>query len=113
MLKQKYGNGFWIGKTFKYNFRCLSLFYFIPFAFLLTLIATIILACFKIWIPIAVLMGLYLLFAILNTIISAINNKATLFQILMPLMFLLLHLFYGIGTFFGLLSINKFKKGRA
>ena len=110
MLKQKFSNGFWIGKTFKYNFKCLSLFYFAPISFLFALIATIVLAIFGIWLPIAILGGVYLLFGILNTLISAINSKPTIFQILMPIFFFMLHISYGIGTLFGLLSINHFSK---
>ena len=110
MLKQKYSNGFWIGKTFKYNYKCLSLFYFAPISFLFALIATIILAVFGIWLPIAILGGVYLLFGILNTFISAINSKPTIFQLLMPILFFVLHISYGVGTLFGLLSINRFSK---
>lgn len=110
MLKQKFQNGYWIGKTFKYNYKCLSLFYFVPIAFLLTLLATIVLSFFGIWIPVAVLIGAYLLFAVANTIISAISSRVTIYQFLMPVLFLLLHLSYGAGTLIGLFSINRFEK---
>ena len=111
MLQQKYSNGFWIGKTFKYNYKCLSIFYFAPIGFLLALLATTVLSCFGYWWPLVVLVGLYGLFAVGNTILTIVKEGFSIYQLTMPFLFLLLHLSYGVGTLFGLFSINRFKRG--
>ena len=40
MLKQKYANGYWIGKTSKVCPKCLSIYHFVPFAFVSAIIAS-------------------------------------------------------------------------
>lgn len=40
MLKQKYGNGYWIGKTSKVCPGCLSVYHFVPWAFVMAIIVT-------------------------------------------------------------------------
>ncbi len=42
MLKQKYSNGLWIGKTAKICPQCLSLYHFVPFAFVSAIIMSVI-----------------------------------------------------------------------
>ena len=110
MTKQKYGNGYWIGKTIKYCPGCISIFHLVPFAFLMAIIAFLIPLIWGLWYFIAGLGALYFLFGIYSAVISGIKNGFTRYQILIPFMFLILHLSYGFGTLFGLLSINRFKK---
>ncbi len=102
MLKQKYGNGFWIGETIKVCPGCISLYHFIPFCFILGILCTTILAVFSIWQVAAVMWGAYLLFGLFGMTCSIINKKATRWIWLMPFLFLLLHVSYGIGTLVGL-----------
>ena len=40
MLKQKYANGYWIGKTSKVCPGCLSIYHFVPWAFVMAIIVT-------------------------------------------------------------------------
>lgn len=105
MVKQKFGNGYWIGRTVKVCPKCLALYHFVPFAFVLGIIITTILcpAGFP-WLA-ALMWGLYWLLALVMTIRGIIERKAFhISDLLLPVLFLLLHLAYGIGTAAGLCS---------
>ena len=112
MLQQKYGNGYWVGLTLGVCPGCLSYFHFIPFVFLLTLVATL-----SIWIItgqpvyIAILSAMYVMFNLVNTVGSFVLKKSLnpLF-LLLPLLFPILHLSYGIGTLVGLVKLPFWKK---
>ena len=112
MLQQKYGNGYWVGLTLGVCPGCLSYFHFIPFVFLLTLVATL-----SIWIItgqpvyIAILSAMYVMFNLVNTVGSFVLKKSLnpLF-LLLPLLFPMLHLSYGIGTLVGLVKLPFWKK---
>lgn len=111
MLQQKYGNGYWIGLTLGVCPGCLSYFHFIPFVFLLTLAATI-----GVWIGtgqpvyLAILMAMYTMFNLVNTVGSFVLKKSLnpLF-LLLPLLFPVLHITYGIGTLVGLIQLPFWK----
>ena len=109
MIKQKYGNGYWIGKTIKYCPGCISIFHLVPLCFLLSIIITLIPLIWGWWYFIAALGAVYFLFGLFSTVVSGVNNKFTKYQFLIPFIFLFLHLSYGFGTLFGILSINRFK----
>ena len=102
MLKQKYANGDWIGRTLKICPGCLSLYHFVPAAFVLGIVVTTVLALFGFWQLSALMWGLYALFALVNTVLSGISEGFTAYYILMPVLFLLLHVSYGVGTWAGL-----------
>lgn len=113
MLKQKFQNGYWIGLTAFVCPGCLSLFHFVPFAFVLAILLTTILAVFWSAIPAALLWSAYGLVNIamsLLTIVSAVSaarkekKKTGLTMLALPVLFLLLHISYGIGTLLGVLS---------
>lgn len=107
MIRQKYGNGYWIGLTLKVCPGCISLYHLVPLAFVMAIIITSVLAVFGVW-QLALLMWcLYGLFAVVNTVISIVQNGFYKSSLLMPFMFLILHISYGMGTFKGL--INKLK----
>lgn len=105
MLKQKYGNGYWIGLTTGINFKCFSLYHFIPLFFVLGIFTTTLLACLGAWQFAALMWGLYGMFAIVNTILSSIGVKFNPYCFLMPFLFLILHLGYGLGTLIGLIKM--------
>ena len=42
MIKQKYGNGYWIGRTVYECPKCLSLYHFVPFAFVVGIVFLIV-----------------------------------------------------------------------
>lgn len=104
MVKQKYGNGYWIGLTLKVCPGCISLYHLVPFAFVLAIVFTSILSLFGVWQLSALMWGLYGLFAITNTVLSGIQNGFYLQHLIMPVLFLILHVSYGIGTGIGLIS---------
>lgn len=106
MIEQKYRNGFWIGKTMKVCRKCISLYHLVPFVFVLGIILSTILLMFSIWQIATFMWGIYFLFAIVNTVFSGIRNRFTLFHVVMPFMFLTLHVSYGVGTFVGLFLKN-------
>ncbi len=112
MLQQKYGNGYWVGLTLGVCPGCLSYFHFIPFVFLLTLITTML-----VWIftgqpvYIAILAAMYAMFNLVNTVGSFVLKKSLnpLF-LLLPLLFPVLHISYGIGTLVGLVKLPFWKR---
>jgi len=104
MVKQKYSNGKWIGITLKECPKCISFYHLIPCVFVLGIVLTLIMIklgakeiSIMLWI-------IYAIFAVVNTIISGLKNRFYMRSILMPAMFLILHVAYGIGTFVGLLK---------
>lgn len=104
MIKQKYGNGLWIGRTVKVCPDCLSLYHFVPFAFCLGIILTTILLTMGISWPAAIMWGAYWLLAFAMSIRGIIQRKKMYVgDILLPALFFILHVSYGIGTGIGLL----------
>ena len=103
MVKQKYGNGYWIGLTLKVCPGCISLYHLVPFAFVLAIVLTTILSLLGVWQLSALMWGLYGLFAITNTVLSGIQNGFYVQHLIMPVLFLILHVSYGVGTLCGLI----------
>lgn len=101
MLKQKYGNGYWIGLTLGICPRCISVFHLIPLCFVLGILITTIMAFFSIWQLAAIMWSAYLLFVLSGTVCTIINKKANRWTFLMPFLFLIMHVSYGIGTLVG------------
>ena len=107
MIKQKFGNGYWIGQTVKVCPRCLSLYHFVPLAFVLAIIVTSVIAVFGFpWLSL-IMWGLYGLFAFVSMIIAMINDGFSFAMLLMPAIFPVLHVSYGIGTLCGLLNFKR------
>ena len=111
MIKQKYGNGYWIGLTLGSCPGCISIYHLVPFAFVLGIVFTSILGFFGIWQLGALMWGAYFLFSLVSLAISVFRGKGTKWIICMPFLFLMLHVSYGIGTIGGLLKLI-FGKGR-
>ena len=109
MMKQKYGNGYWVMLTMKACPKCLSIYHFVPFAFVLGIIFTTILALLGQPIFSVVMWGLYSIVAVLMSFVSVIGVKKHWQQLLLPFMFLLLHVSYGMGSFVGILKLPFWK----
>lgn len=113
MLKQKFQNGRWIGLTLGYCPKCLSLFHFVPFAFVaalfLSLIFGIVGLCINLSIfafPLILLLGLYGMADIFMSICAIIEApKKHMILFLLPFVFFLLHTFYGLGTICGIVQL--------
>ncbi len=105
MLRQKFLNGYWIGKTMGINPRCFSLFHFIPFLFVLGILGTTVFTLLGFpYLAIA----MWILYFMLIFGISAyetIKHKFSVTNLLLPALFFLLHLCYGIGTVVGLIEL--------
>lgn len=112
MLKQKFNNGYWIGLTVGVSPQCFSVFHFIPFFFILSIFITTYLTlnnrpfcCEIMWL-------VYWLAAILNTILLIIRNPFNCTLFLLPIIFFLLHVSYGIGTLFGIIKMIFWRKDK-
>lgn len=85
---------------------------FVPFAFVLTIILGIFLSILAPWgwIPLASLVGVYLLSNLAASIITA-KNKGWRYLPVLPFTFATLHLSYGLGFFAGLFKFwNRWKE---
>ena len=105
MIKQKFGNGYWIGLTLGVCPGCLSVYHLIPAAFVIGIFLTALLACLGYGWFSAALWGLYGLFCVVNTMLSIAKERILPHMLLMPFLFLSLHTAYGIGTILGVLEI--------
>lgn len=128
MLKQKYLNGYWIGLTSAVCPKCLSLYHFVPFMFVLaimlslagalifSLLSKTAVGVFMLWLVSFLSICMWSAYGFLAVgmsvlaIVSAGENR-NFTNILLPFLFLLLHLTYGIGTFVGLSKSRKWLKG--
>lgn len=116
MLKQKFGNGKWVGLTLGVCPKCLSLFHFVPFCFvaaliLFSIIAFVGAAVGMTWlaIPLYALLLLYLLADLAMTVLAIIPSKKHPVQLLLPFVFFILHFSYGLGTVVGLIRLPFWK----
>ena len=109
MLKQKYSNGYWIGKVSHVYPKAFSIFHFVPFVFVLGIIFSLLmLPLTKLF---AVLLAVaYGLFTILVTLMTIINNKFNATMLLIPILLFLVHFSYGLGTLVGLVKGFSWKK---
>ena len=111
LAKQKYLNGYWIGRTLWIEPRCFSIYHFIPLAFVLFIVFSLILLSFGTAFPAAALWGAYAVVNLTMAIVSVINCKEKNgFFVLLPAIFLILHILYGVGTAIGIISFKNFKR---
>lgn len=101
MLKQKFGNGYWVILTLKVCPQCISIYHLVPFAFVLGIILTTLLALFHKPMLMILMWSLYVLMTIFMSITAVKGEKKHLSQILLPGLFLLQHISYGIGSAVG------------
>ena len=105
MVRQKFKNGFWIGRTLFKCPGCISLFHLVPFAFVCAVFISSILVFFGISLPAKLLWGSYVFVNISMTLASIIQSKdINTYCILLPFVFMLLHIGYGVGTFLGIVK---------
>ena len=109
MLKQKYGNGYWVSLTLKACPKCLEIYHFVPLAFVLGIILTTVLTCFGMPLLGELMWGAYWILAILMTVLSIRVKKKHRNMLLLPVLFFLLHVSYGIGSLIGLIKLPFWK----
>ena len=112
MIKQKYGNGKWIGITLHYCPKCFSIYHLVPFLFVLGILFSVIMAFVNVPIFVYLLTSAYLLFNILNIILITIKNGFSISYLLLPFIFFVLHCAYGIGTVVGIVKGFFMKRKR-
>ena len=106
LLKQKYLNGYWIGRTLGVEPRCFSLYHFVPFAFVMAILISSIMALFGLTWPAVLLWSAYGVANLAMTIMAIIGCKErNLYFTCLPVLFLLLHVCYGVGTVVGIVKM--------
>ena len=112
LVRQKYLNGYWVGLTMGVEPRCFSLYHFVPFVFVLGILFTSILALLGIWQLAALMWAMYVVVAVAMAGISAFGSRERSgYCMMLPVMFLILHVGYGLGTLIGLIKMPMWKKG--
>lgn len=112
MLKQKYGNGYWVALTLKACPKCLSIYHFVPLCFVLGIIGTSVFTAFGFPFLAYLMWGLYWLAAVGMSILSVKDVKKTWYQLALPFLFFLLHISYGIGSLVGIIKLPFWKYKR-
>ncbi|MCH5201774.1 MAG: glycosyltransferase family 2 protein [Oscillospiraceae bacterium] len=110
MIRQKYGNGKWIGLTLGVCKECLSYFHFVPFLFVMAVLGSVLLSFLGLPIFLIALGCVYGIFDIVNTATCFITRKVYPHFLLLPLLFPLLHIVYGVGTIVGLIKLPFWKR---
>ncbi len=106
MIRQKYQNGLWIGRTIFVCPGCISLFHLAPAAFVIAILFCLLLGALLSWIPMAALGVAYGLFLLFSTVVSFVQ-KQQLMDLLMPFVIVTIHLAYGTGTLVGLIDRRR------
>lgn len=109
MIKQKFGNGYWIGLTTGVCPGCLSLFYFAPLALVLSYVICAVAACFGFLWPLILLSSIYLLFNLLVTVSAFWSRTVYAGFLLLPFIIACLHFAYGAGTLLGIIKMPFWK----
>lgn len=110
MIKQKFGNGYWIGLTCGVCPGCLSYFHFVPFVFLILLLVFTVFAALGYIYPLLYTGLAYLMFDFVNTVVCFVTRKVKLQFLLLPVLFPVLHIAYGLGTLCGLIKMPFWRK---
>lgn len=118
MLKQKYGNGKWIGITsMSITPKIFSIYHFVPLLFVLSIIMTMLFGIVGssinnhyFWIAFAVLMITYFLVISLLSILTCKKYNKVKYILKLTFLFFMLHISYGVGILLGTLDIKNIIK---
>ena len=104
-LRQKWGNGYWIGRTMHVQPHCFAPRHLIPMFFVLALLGCLLLLPLTRW-PLLLLLCAYALFDLDFSVQSALREeKGRLLALCtLPVLFPAVHIVYGAGTLLGLLT---------
>lgn len=109
MMKQKYGNGLWVSLTLKVCPNCLAIYHFVPLVFVLGILLTTLLAIMGMPLLGGLMWITYWFLAILMALISIRGRKKHVNMVLLPALFFLLHISYGVGSLIGMLRLPFWK----
>lgn len=110
MCRQKYGNGYWIGLTAGVCPGCLSLYYFVPGAFVGGILLTSVLMLAGVFLPAVLMWGAYWLLAVVMAVEAVKGKHKNRYQLLLPFLFFVMHLSYGVGTCAGLIKMPFWRR---
>lgn len=110
MIKQKYLNGYWIGLTIGISPKSFAFYHFVPFAFVLGIIITSLLAAFGLPQLGMLMWGTYWIGAILRAMLSIGKENFNITSFALPVLFFLLHISYGVGTLLVLIKMPSWRK---
>lgn len=104
-LRQKWGNGYWIGRTMRIQPRCFAPRHLIPALFVLALLCCLLLLPLTAW-PLLLLLSAYLACDLVFAARGALSQETgrLLALLTLPFLFPAVHVVYGVGTLAGLLS---------
>lgn len=104
-LRQKWGNGYWIGRTMRIQPRCFAPRHLIPALFVLALLCCLLLLPLSAW-PLLLLLSAYLACDLVFAVRGALSQETgrLLALLTLPFLFPAVHVVYGVGTLAGLLS---------
>ena len=105
MLKQKFMNGYWIGRTMYVNPACISMYYFVPLIFVVALAVSIALLVNGNLLMFELIAIPYSLLMLISAIAAIKENKWNLSFIGIAPVCFLMHICYGVGTIKGLLKL--------
>lgn len=110
MLRQKYLNGYWIGLTMGECPQCFSVYHFIPLLFVLSIIGTSLLTIVGFSVLAIMMWSMYFIVNLLVSILTIKNEGFTWSNLLLPVLFFLLHVSYGLGSLIGIIKMPFWKK---
>jgi len=110
LLKQKFGNGFWVGRGFCMVSGCFALRHWIPFLFIVALLGSFLIGIANLfhswsWYPMILLTILYIgaaMYFTIQTMICEAKGWEIILCLLLPPIFFSIHMAYGFGTLMGL-----------
>lgn len=111
MCRQKFENGYWIGLTLGVCPGCLSLYHFVPFAFVLGIIFTTVLAALSYPLLAVIMWSLYGILSVIMAVAAVRGEKKHAGHLLLPVLFFMLHISYGVGTLTGILKMPFWRRG--
>lgn len=105
MIRQKFMNGYWIGLTMGICPKCFSVYHFVPFGFVIGIFLSLLALFLGYPILFKLIFGLYFLCNLVMTVFSIKKQNLSTYLVFLPLVFFVLHFFYGLGTVIGLIKL--------
>ena len=104
-LRQKWGNGYWIGRTMRIQPRCFAPRHLVPAAFVLALLVSLMLLPLC-PLPLIALLCAYLICDLYFAVRGAMaqDTGRVLALVTLPFLFFAVHIVYGVGTLAGLIG---------
>lgn len=111
LLHQKFLNGYWVGLTTGICPNCFSIYHFVPLAFVLAIIVSTMAALVGFPYLAGALWIAYLCADLMMTVTAITAEKTfTICMLVLLVCFLLLHVFYGVGTLIGMICMPIWRK---